>query len=308
LPELYRCELLDDAYEALRTRCDEAIRCSGHLGLLTELVIARWGGAAKLEKWEVIAQDLADLRSRMQDESPAWGRMLLAATDYLAWAKQDGPRQALMACREELEQVAEHWLPIAGELDQRDILLELVQACDQLPYLTNLPAEWRKSLRSLLCRSWNQRLEGFRDGLIEILAPLVQNPIVGMEWLERLEARCSPALHRFATLIITLASACGVGQESPPPEVLHDRLVDFLLAASRGRRSGKWQQWAAAKQQRDRSGRVELLMFCLQESITMRQLMDLLAVSGRQDLAQFLPPANSAPLHLICLAYQAFWA
>ena len=156
------------------SRCDEAIRCTGHSGLLTELVIARWGGAAKLQKWDVIARDLDLLRSRMQDESPVWGRLLLAAIDYLAWARQDEPRQTLAACRQEIEQVAEHWLPIAGELDQRDVLLELVQACDQMKFLTNLPQEWRKSLRSLLASSWNQPFESFRQQLIEVLAPLVQ--------------------------------------------------------------------------------------------------------------------------------------
>ena len=248
------------------------------------------------------------LRSRMQDESPIWGRLLLAAIDHLAWAKQEGPERTLAACREEIEQVAEHCLPIAGELDQRDVLLELVQACDQLAIMTNLPAEWRKSLRLLLSNSWNQPFENFRHQLIEVLAPLVQNPLVGMEWLDRLEARCRPALHRFGTLIVTLAGECGVGVETPPLEDLCDRLATFMIAASKDKYPSRWRRWMPAAERRDRSGRLELLMFCLQECITMRLLMDLLASSERQDLAQFLVPAGSAPLHLICLAYQAFWA
>ncbi len=308
LPELYRCEVIEDPQEALRSRCDAAIGCSGHPGLLIELVIARWGGAAKLQKWEVIAQDLETLRGRMQDESAVWGRLLLAAIDYLAWAKRDESRRTLTACREEIERVAEHFPPLAGELNQRDILLELVQACDQLTHLTNLPVQWRKSLQSLLATSWNHPFQGFRRQLIEVLAPLVQNPIVGLEWLDRLEARCSPALHRFGTLVVTLAGECGVGQQAPAIDVLYERLVTFLLAASKGKHSMRWRRWAPADRQRDRSGRVELLMFCLQECVTMRLVMDLLASSGRQDLAQFLPPAGNAPLHLICLAYQAFWA
>ena len=308
LPELYRCELLEDPQEALRGRCDEAIRCTGHSGLLTELVIARWGGAAKLQKWEVIAGDLDLLRSRVQDESPVWGRLLLAAIDYLAWTRQDEPRQTLTACRQEIEQVAEHWLPIAGELDQRDVLLELVEACDQMKFLTNLPVEWRKSLRSLLANSWNQPFESCRRQLIEVLAALVQNPVVGLEWLDRLEARCRPALHRFGTLVIMLAAQRGVGQEVPPNEVLRERLIEFLIGLSKKRYPSRWLRWMQPANRRDRSGRLELLMFCLQESVTMRHMTDLLASGVRQDLAQFLIPANSAPLHLICLAYQAFWA
>jgi hypothetical protein len=307
LPELYRCELLEDPHEALRGRCDEALRCTGHSGLLAELVIARWGGAAKLQKWEVIAGDLDALRGRMQDEAPVWGRVLLAAIDYLAWAKPEEARRTLAACREEIEQVAEHWLPMAGELDQRDVLLELVQACDQLGFLTNLPAEWRKSLRALLSNSWNRPFESFRQELIEVLAVLVQNPILGLEWLDRLEARCRPALHRFGTLIITLAGECGVGREPPSLEDLRERLIEFLIAVKR-KYPNRWLRWMQAANQRDRSGRLELLIFCLQESVTMRQMIDLLASGVRQDLAQFLGPASSAPLHLICLAYQAFWA
>jgi hypothetical protein len=333
LPELYRCELVEDPHEALRSRCDAAIGCAGHLGMLTELVMARWGGAAKLQEWDVIARDIDALRNRMQDELPVWGRLLLAAIDHLAWAKQDAPRRTLTVCREEIERVAEHWLPIVGELDQRDTLLELVQACDQLTslpnlaawmlrilvptnvrynqqlvFLTNLPAQWRKSLRSLLCNSWNQPFESFRHQLIAVLAPLVQNPIVGLKWLDRLETRCRPTLHRFGALITMLASQCGAGREVPPHEVLHERLIEFLTAISKKRYPNRCRQWMRGAHPRDRSGRTELLMFCLQESITMRQLTDVLASSTRQDLAQFLAPAGSAPLHLICLAYHAFWA
>lgn len=308
LPELYRCELIEDPGEALHRRCEAAIGGSGHPGLLTELVIARWGGAAKLHRWDVISRDLELLRCRLQDESAVWGRLLLAAIDHLAWAKQEDCQQILADCRAEIEQVAEHFPPIAAELNQRDILLDLVQACDQLTLLTNLPSEWRKSLRSLLATSWNHPFESFRHQLIEVLAPLVSNPIVGLQWLDRLEARCSPALHRLGTLVVTLAGECGVGQAAPAIDILFERLVAFLLAASKGKHSIRWRRWAPLDQQRDRSGRVELLMFCLQECVTMKLVMDLLASSGRQDLAQFLPPAGNAPLHLICLAYQAFWA
>ena len=197
LPELYRCELIEDPQEVLRPRCDETIRCSGNHGQLVEVVTARWKGAAKLEKWEVIGQDLESLRGRLQDESPAWGPLLLAAIDNLAWAKVDEARQTLAACRKEIEQVAEHWPPLAGAVDQRDVLLGLVQACEQLKVLTNLPAEWRKSLRALIRSSWNQPFEMFRRQLIDVLMPLVRNPLVGMEWLDRLDARCRPALQHF---------------------------------------------------------------------------------------------------------------
>jgi hypothetical protein len=305
--DLYRRELLDDPQEALQSRCDEVIGFSGHRGLLAELVIARWNGAAKRERWDIIAKDLAELRGRMQNEPSVWGRLLLAAIDHLAWSKQDEPREVLAACQVEVELLAEHWLPIAGELDQRDTLLELVHACDQLRFLTNLPTEWRKSLRSLISSSWNKPLESYRRCLIEVLAPLVQNPILGMEWLDRLAARCSPALHRFGTLILALANDCLVGQEVSSAD-LQGRLVLFLMNAAKGKLPNRWRQWAQVQQQRDRSGRVELLMFCLQERITVRALTEVLASSERTDLAQFLPPANSASLHLICLAYRAFWA
>jgi hypothetical protein len=308
LPELYRCEVADDPHEALSPRCQAAINCSGHLGLLTELVIARWGGAAKLRKWELIAQDLQALRGRLQDESSIWGRLLLAAIDRLAWATSDGPQETLAKCVAEVEQVAEHLPHIAAELNQRDSLRELVEACDQLKLLTNLPLEWRKSLRSLLLASWNEPLEGFRHALLEVLAPLVHNPLVGLEWLDRLEARCRPAFHRFGTLIVMLAGESGVGQDDTPPDVLLNRLVAFLVAASKCKPVGWWQRWGQAKLARDRSGREELLMFCLQESVTMTILTDVLATSERKDLAKFLAPAGNAPLHLICLAYLAFWA
>jgi hypothetical protein len=308
LPELYRCELLDDPGEALSGRCDAVLRCAGHLGLLTELLIARWQGAARLQQWEKIAEDLGSLRGRLQDESAVWGRLLLAAIDHLAWAPRGRHHETFLACLEEIEQVAEHSLPIAAELNQRDNLRDLVEACEQLKSMTNLPLEWRKSLRALLVISWNQPLDYFRHRLLEVLAPLAQNPIVGLEWLDRLAARCGPALHRLGTLIVMLASQSGLGREAPPPEVLRIRLIEFLLAVSKSRYPDRWMRWMKAARQRDRSGRLELLMFCLDESLTMQQMTNLLASGLRQDLAQFLAPAGSAPLHFICLAYQAFWA
>ena len=56
LTELYRCELIEDPYEALRDRCDEALSCSRQSGLLAQLVLARWFAAAKLRKWAVISR------------------------------------------------------------------------------------------------------------------------------------------------------------------------------------------------------------------------------------------------------------
>jgi hypothetical protein len=105
-----------------------------------------------------------------------------------------------------------------------------------------------------------------------------------------------------------LAGESGVGQEDTPPDVLLNRLVAFLVAGSKCKPVGRWQRWRQAKLARDRSGREELLMFCLQESVTMTVLTDVLATSERQDLAKFLAPDGNAPLHLICLAYLAFWA
>jgi hypothetical protein len=308
LAELYRCELVDDPGEALSPRCDAALQSSGHAGLLTELVIARWGAATRLMKWECIGEDLDALRGRLQDDSAVWGRLLLAAIDQLAWAPRGRCEETYLDCLQEVEQVAEHSMPIATELNDRDNLRELVQSCEQLKGLTNLPLEWRKSLRSLLMLSWNQPLGGFRHSLLEVLAPLVQNPIVGMEWLDRLQARCAPAMHRLGALIVMLAGESGVGRETPSNDYLRVRLIEFLIAISKKNYPERWKRWMRSARQCDRSGRLELLMFCLQESVTMRQMTDLLASGVRQDLAQFLTPAGSAPLHFICLAYLAFWA
>jgi hypothetical protein len=307
LPEIYRCELLDDPSEALSSRCEAVLLCSGHLGLLTELVIARWGGAARLRQWEAIGADLKAFRGRMQDEPAAWGRLLLAAIDQLAWAPQGRNHETFLACLAEVEEVAEHSLAIAAELNQRDNLGDLVQACEKLKSV-NLPLEWRKSLRLLLSHSWNEPLEKYRHRLLGVLAPLVQNPILGLEWLDKLETQCSPAFHRLGTLIVMLANECRIGTDVRPHEDLRARLIEFLIANSKGHYPERWSRWIRSAHQRDRSGRLELLMFCLQENLTMQQMCDLLASGVREDLAKFLAPAGSASLHFICLAYQAFWA
>jgi hypothetical protein len=308
LTELYRCELAEDPAEALHERWARALHSSGQPGLLAHLVAARWGAAAKLAKWEIITSDLGELRGRLHEETPIWGHLLLLAIDHLAWAKQPACDAAMAECRKEIEQLAEHWPPIAGELNQRDALGELVDACDRLANVATLPKEWRKALRALLLRCWNVPLENFRGELIDVLFGLVQNPIIGMRWLDQVEAHCRPALQYFANLCFMFANDCGVGRQAPMAEELLDRLTAFVAAAAqRMAYPARWKKWLSTAQFEVGFGRKDLLFFCLQESITVRQLIDCVAASSRQELFPFLQQANNGPLHIVCLAYLAFW-
>ena len=95
----------------------------------------------------------------------------------------------------------------------------------------------------------------------------MKNPIAGLEWLDRLTVFCGPALNQLGVPVNMLAREGGVGLKVPPSEVLRNRLVEFLYAVSKRRYSGRWLRWIPEQQNLDRSGRIELLMFCLQESV-----------------------------------------
>ena len=195
--------------------------------------------------------EVACKTNRPSGDACCWPR-----STTLAWARQDKPRQTLTACRQEIEQVAEHWLPIAGELDQRDVLLELVEACDQMKFLTNLPVEWRKSLRSLLANSWNQPFESCRRQLIEVLAALVQNPVRRLGVARPARGAVPSCLASLWHAGDHVGAQRGVGQEAPPNEVLRERLIEFLIGLSKKRYPSRWLRWMQPANRRDRSGRV----------------------------------------------------
>ena len=112
LPELYRCELLEDPLEALRERCEAAIHCPGRLGLLPELIMVRWVGAAKPGRSggghsQPRPRPLAGPSAR---ELLLWGRLLLAS---LGWSKRVCPATLTACCKEVANMSPSTQIPLA---------------------------------------------------------------------------------------------------------------------------------------------------------------------------------------------------
>jgi hypothetical protein len=308
LLELYMQDIADDPHEGVGRRCKTLLGINSAPGRLADLLTARWKAAGKLEVHTIIVDDAAQLRGRFHNDPAVWGRLLLTAIDILVWADEPELQTFLQEARREVEQIAEEVTRLTPELDRRDTLMELVASTELLRQVMTVPAPWRHALRLLIRNSWNEPLEAIRPRLMAVLAPLVQNPIRGIEWLDALETRCRPALHYLGQLAAALARQTGADRMNVPGPTLHQRFLDYsvLLYFGKGKLPSRWQK--LVREPRDRTGRVELLVFCLQERITAKHLMHVLAASPRADFVELLRPAQSAVLHYICLANLAFWA
>jgi hypothetical protein len=179
--DLYRNELRDDAAEAVSHRCIELLQCHWRAEDRAELLHWRWRAAGRLQWWDVIQQDLHENRSRLQREDGLlWTRLLFLAVDQLAWARQPAARETLQDLYQELQQLETVYPQLGDEFDRLEYLRTLAfQWADLSPY-----GPWAQ-LASLIPLSWNCSPAEYRLTLQELLAQIVREPTVSLNFFDR---------------------------------------------------------------------------------------------------------------------------
>jgi hypothetical protein len=292
--ELYRRELADDPLEALSPSCTSLLECSARPDLMAGLVEWRWQAAQRLRRWRVIAEDLERLRPLLaDDEDGIRVRLLLAAADHLAWAREKDLRDQFEECIQELEQ-AQHLDPgLRAQLDRLD-------------YLRELAVHWRRlrpgkgvvgALHYLIPLSWGGSFPEFEPQLDALLELIAGQPERALRDLDELHRTASSVLAQLGEVLGQLRDRMELPPDPPVSPAVARPILDFLDETA----------WSRYRQLRPR-----LLTYCLHEAIAPELVARV--VEGRPSY-QMTAEKHLAdrlmadwPLRLVCLAARLFGA
>jgi hypothetical protein len=290
--ELYRREIETDPAEALTERFAGLLEAVTQPGLLATFVRWRWEAAGRQKRFDVIADDLPRLRTRLAvEQEEVWLRLLAAAADQLAWAPAAPADAAGLA--ECLHEAGEH----------EHLHLRCPDIFDRLENLERIATGWqslRKSgampaaLLELLARFWTRPFAEVRRSVAALLAAVAAAPAVWLGHLDRLKAVSPPLLSLFGQVLATYEETREPDADRRNPEELAVLARHFL------------EEYGGLRYQ---ALRPRLLTFCLREFLE----PDVLA---RVALARtvVLPPGwlnelvNDWPLRHVYRACALLWS
>ncbi|MBV9125794.1 MAG: J domain-containing protein [Planctomycetes bacterium] len=296
LRELYRREITADPEAALRPSSTQLLECPARAGLIADFAGWRWQAAGRLEQWDVIGNDLQILRRGVAlDEEEIWVRLLLAAVDQLAWAKDKTGRVLRKRCYEEIEQLPHLGDRLNRELDHVELLREVSAAWRALE-----PDHWLEAeLADLIPLSWTRSLTEVRAALLKVLKLVAQQPLGALETFDNLRPDQGAVLAQLGRVLVQFQNSLATPpRDRPLTPALTRCILDFLDGTS----GLKYL----------RVVRPRLLEFCLREAVApemvARTVDDNRAyrVSATEHLSQKL--RTDWPLQYVYLACQLFWA
>jgi hypothetical protein len=214
--ELYRREIEDNPAEALTERFAELLETTTQPGLLSTFARWRWGAAGRQKRFEVIGNDLPELRARLAaDHEEIWLRLLVFAADQLAWAATPPNSFGLPKC---LQEIALHK---HLELRCRDVF-------DRLEYLESVAVGWRSlkkkgaapaDLLDLLSRFWTRPFAEIRRDATALLAAVDAEKEVWLAHLDRLNEASPPLLSLFGKMLDSYQETLDRDDERDPAEL-----------------------------------------------------------------------------------------
>ncbi len=292
LRELYRRELASHPHEAASARCAALLRLNATVGALVDVTEWRWRALGKIDRWDLLLEDLAYLRPRIVfDEEETWGRLLLVAIDQLAWSDAPEAQQAAAACRRELDQMNHLHGALDRELDRLDLLGDATAGWRRLRVAVTIPRHWTE----VLPLSWTRDFERIRPKLALVLRDIAQDPFRALGVMDEMARLSIAAVAQLGFMIEAYRHA--------HERYEHDRRTEDELALLVGKflRMHDCSNYRAIRR--------EVLKFCLVEAIEPQ----LLATMADELFSRASAHANwrdliaeDGPLRFIYAGHRAF--
>lgn len=296
LLELYRRELAREPDEAYSERFGQLLESPATPLRLAELLAMRWQAAAALMRIERIKNELDWARQRIAAQDPAaWGRLLVAAIEYLAWEDGLDVSARVDACRRELDAASLDHQALAHELDRCDFLFQLVAHWRQLSCNVLLPREIVRPLCKLTRDSWLLPFSEVRAGLMSLLAELLGNPLQSLLELDRIRNVAPAVVYHFHSLVDALYRERTDPEGGPNPDEVAESVKGFL--------GGKLAPYDTM--------RPYLATFCIGERLTVERVSTaaekVLAPAALQNSGLLEVLARDVALQLLAKASLALW-
>jgi hypothetical protein len=293
LQELYREEVADDPAEALGERFGRLLESSAAPGLLADLMEWRLDAAARLQRWDFLAEDVPRQRLRFgPGEEVLWLRLVFFLADRVAWAGTPEGVRLMADCSEVIARHEHLASSLSHSFDRFDLLLEASDGWLSLWTVSRLPAQFLQ----LIAASWSRPFAELRESLMAVLELIAGAPSRWLDHLDVMHERSPTTLSLFGVLLDRFEELHEGDTERRDRDALTKAVVAFLP------------QWDVT---RYTVMRVQFLIFCIGEDIAPEEMAEV--ASGFTDRwaevgfhwAQTL--TADWPLRYVCRACRLFW-
>jgi hypothetical protein len=291
LSELYQAEVEDDPAEAVSERFGRLLNAQMRPEQLADLAEWRMNAVSRLHRWDVLGDDLKELRQRFgPGEDEPWLRPLFALADRVAWEEDAYAQELMDFCRREIARFNHHTTGLSYKFDRFDFLQEASAGCRELREQDNIPGK----LRRLLPASWYRPLEEYRSLLVDFLASVASDPVSWLNYLDRL-GEAAPTL---LAMIDQMLDRIDRERDAPADKrIILSGLLNFLARIDDARYTEQ---------------RPGLLTFCVDEAIAPEEMAEVMSALPKKwkevgdAWAQSL--LTDWPLRHVCRACRLFWA
>jgi hypothetical protein len=300
LRELLHRELEETPSLALDLGCTQLLQTRTRPALLLDFLEWRWHAAGRLEKWETIGVDLDALRGRfIAEEEESWARLLLLATDQLAWARAEKHRSRFRHCVHELEQLIHLHARLGDEMDRLDFLQILANAWhaqgeraeNDLPLLRLLQLQ----LLRLIPLSWSRPFSDIHPLLDQFLATIVEQPAVALRGFDRVQEHAGAVLTQYGRALLQYQYA---QNKNAPDDECSEALALLVAEFLEGSYCGRYDKF-----------RVRLVDFCLREQVSPSAVAQLIESRQMHSLYQVAQSIHADwPLRYVFQSCWLYWA
>ena len=301
------CGALEDVPD-LSAKCDELLRLETPYGSLRRLCYWRWRRGISSGRWQVIVEDLKELRSRLQNVPPnLWVGLLFQAIDFLAFGDHRESRKNAGYLLSEISSFPELELTMESEHHRAECALALAA---ERQGITNHPeqlkdiGEINRLIVAILPELWNSPDLELRHQLLEISWLIVQRPRNALSDLDDFVHHVGRQHLHYLSDVLRRLPRPTANPTPPPDDLITSRVQRFLnyeLIATRT--AGNLERQVA-----DSAIRTEVLEFCLAEWISPSDLANSIEASGSYTQAWEGFPATirtDASLQLVWSAHYA---
>lgn len=298
--QLYRREIEDRPEEVLTDRFLGLIDAATSTGTTAEYLGWRWDSLLRLQRLELITDDLERARSRLEPEDEvAWVRLLLRAADYLAWhppgpdggRRLPGVRHGVRPSADEFDTLCDTIEPhvhvhavLQEELSRLDFLRDLSRGWLQVRRFLRADGLHEPALLGVVPMTWTSPFE-HRHRILASCREVTDDPHTALADLDQ--------VHRYAPLIAahlgqTLGWVSYVADPRDPADV-QAALSDCLLGLFQPLGDQDYSLY-----------RQHLLELCLTEAVAPEWIVPALGPQGTSPACQMI--LDDWPLRTVCLA------
>jgi len=262
LLDLYGGELDDDPLEALNARGDVLLRLPIPLELLPATLQRRWNALQALGAWQRIVADIDALRTSIPARDRCcWLRLLSAALQRLVWETDPAAREAVELLFREISAHPEDHFALEWDLDRCDFVQRLASAWNEIRNDGRLPDDCLELLDAVLRPSTNATPEACFAPLMDLLEPLMTDPLEALGWLELLHRNAPIVLCHLLSLLKAVSSGHPAAQPGLEPDAILAAVGEFI-------RSSDWGIYDAVRRR--------LILHCLTQHLTTDEVLEAL--------------------------------